>query len=227
MEFFKGITVNFDAFFGGDFTVGDVAEGIDKRARIFRAFDPAAEEGDTCAALLCVGNQLIRIVGRAGYAAKDSDNEVCVVGDEGLHEFGSVICDFQEFRSGGARYAGKHSGDLIDDEVAYALRRDATVGNIGVEDFKKIAEVVLNGFDPELLELFERIPVGVQVVVEGDRIETQIDVRCLIGFGCERAVLGFLYRGGREGSGRMFLVAAAARSPEICRVICAYGRRDR
>jgi hypothetical protein len=46
--------------------------------------------------------------------------------------------------------------------------------DIGIEDLEEVGEIRVLGVRPEIGEGVERVEVGVQIIVEGDRVEAEI-----------------------------------------------------
>src|SRR5258708_4162932 len=96
----------------------------------------APEKGNPRAILLRIVDQLERVITRAGTAAKHADDEVRIVLRQFLHRARAVIHDFEEDWAARLRHAGQAANDVVVDEFAQALGRDAA-GDVRIEYFKK------------------------------------------------------------------------------------------
>src|SRR5579875_488650 len=123
---------------------------MDKSELIFRIIDFAAKESNAGAVFLGFAQELEGIVGSAGRAAEDTDDQVRIVVDQLLHRLGAVINHLQEERPALAGDAAKRTDDGIVDEAGQlaGLHR---LRLVRIEHFEKMTESLTFGFQAKLL----------------------------------------------------------------------------
>ena len=194
---------------------------------MFRVVDLAAKERDARAVFLGIVDKFEGVVGGAGAAAEDTDDEVGIVLSEFLHRARAVIDDFQKKRAAGFRDAGEAAEDVVVDEFAKLFRRD-TAADVRIEDFEEVAEILPLRFFAEFFEGEEGFAVLLEIVDERDGVEAEV---CAgeIGGGAvalDFAALDLVNRGGAEGLGGFAGVTAVADGPDIGGVVGAGGGGD-
>ncbi len=95
-EFAQGVVVGLYRFLSWDFAVCDPAKHFDEGERMLGEIDLSAEQRDARAVLLRVGDQLEGVVGGAGAAAEDADDQLRIVTDQLAQRLRTVVSDFQE-----------------------------------------------------------------------------------------------------------------------------------
>lgn len=188
--------------------------------------DFASEEGDAGAVFLGFGDELEGVVGGAGTAAEDADDEVGIEGGEFFHGFGAVVDDFEEKGASFAGDPGEGADDVVVDEAGEFVLGDAGV-DIGIEDLEEVAEVFAFGLLAEFLEGGEGAVVALDAVGEGDGVEAEVGAADrFIGVAIELAAFDVVDGGGAEGAGGLFDVIAAPNDPDVGGVVGAGGGGD-
>src|SRR5690606_12308530 len=95
---------------------------LDERELVFRVVDLSPEERRAGAVLLRFGEELERIVRRAGGSAQNTGHERRIVRREFLHELRTVVDNLQEDGTACARHAGEGSRNLVVDEMTKLIR---------------------------------------------------------------------------------------------------------
>ena len=204
----------------------DPPQELDERQLALGVVDFAAEQGCPSAVLLRFGDQLERVVGRAGAAAQDADDQVRIVGDQLLHRPRAVVDDLQKDRPPGYRDAGQSAGDGIVDELRRGFRRQP-LRSIGVEDFQKVAKALALGLFAESAIVLERDQIVVQAVVERDAVQPQIRAAVSLGgLAIDVAALDVVEIRGAKGLRRLGDVAAVADGKYVAGVVGPRGGRD-
>ena len=85
---------------------------------MFGVVDFAAKESHARAVFLGVVDQFEGVVGRAGAAAEDADDEVRIVLRQLLHRFRPVINNLQKDRAAGLRHACQRAKNVVVDKLA-------------------------------------------------------------------------------------------------------------
>ena len=217
-----------DGFLGGHLAVGDEPQHFDESELVLGVVDLAAEERHSRTVFLRVVDEAEGVVSRARAAAEDADDEVRVVLCELLHRLRTVIDDLEEDRPSRLRHAGERAQDVVIDELAELLRRDARV-HVRIEDFKEVAEALALRLLAELLIPEQGLPVLIEFVDVGDRIQTEVRTRELaraIAVALDLAALDVVDARAAEGLARLAGVSAVAHRPHVRRVVGAGGGCD-
>ena len=153
-EVLQDAVIGAHGFLGADLAVGDQTQEADKSELIFRIVDLAAKQGDAGAVLLRLAQQFEGVVGRAGRAAEDADDEMRIVVNQLLHRLRAVVDHLQEQRPALARDAAERADDGVVDEAGQLARLDR-LRPVGVEHFEEVAEALALGLQAELLVLLQ------------------------------------------------------------------------
>jgi hypothetical protein len=157
----------FHRLFGRDLVIYDAPQHFNESERVFREVDFSSEERDTRPVLLCVGDQLESVVGRAGAATKDADDQLRIVADQFGERLRAIVSNLEEKGPAAFGYACEGTYDVIVNKG-----RDICFGNarfnVGIENFEKISEPLSLRLQPKLVELAQRIVLGIEVIGERD-----------------------------------------------------------
>ncbi len=210
--------------FGREFAVRDQPQHFDEGQLMLGVVDLAAKQRDPGAVFLRLVDQLEGVVSRPGAAAEDADHQVRVVLGQLLHRARAVINNLQKERSPRLGHAGQAAEDVVIDEFAELLRRDAA-GDVRVEHFQEITELLPFRLFAKFLERQQRLPVRLQLVDERHRIKAEIGARefsaCAVAL--DLAALDLVDAGRAKRLRRLFGVAAVPHRPDIGRVVRARG----
>src|SRR6266511_864141 len=207
--------------------VGNEAEHLEECKLMLGVVDLAAEQGHARAVFLRVVNEPEGIVGRARAAAEYAHDQVRIVLGQLFHRLWTVIDDFQEDGPPGFRHAGQGAEDVIVEELAQLLRRDAAV-HVRVEDFEKMPELLPLRFFTKCLVPKQGLAVLLQVVDERDRVEAQVRAGEIVARAVALDLAALDVVDGRAAKRLRWLarVAAVAHGPHVGRVVGARGGRD-
>ena len=110
-------------------------------------------------------DKLKRVAIGTGATAKYTDDELRIVGNELFQCLRTVERILEKLRALVFQNAGKAAHQVVVDELADRLRRNARF-NVGVEHFQKVLDAVGRSVFPEDAEGFQRAQVGLDVVDE-------------------------------------------------------------
>ncbi len=159
--------------FRRDFIIGDEAQKRNERQLMFRVVDFAAVQRDARAVFFRVGQHFKSVVGGAGGTAENTGNQIGIVGGELLHKLGAVIHHLEKQWSPGLGDTGQIAHDVIVDKVPEFIGING-VGSVGIKHFEKITKALFLGFKAKLAEDLQNLEVAFQIIVKGDRVQTEI-----------------------------------------------------
>ena len=215
-----------DGVDGPDLAFDDQAEEMDEGQLVLGIVDLAAEEGDLCAVLLSVVEQLEGIASGSGRAAEDADDQVGVEPDQLLHGPGAVIDHFEKNGTARGTDARKHPRDHVVDVLGQDFGIDRA-GDVGVEHLEEVAKAFSFGLLAKVVKPFEGHDVAVEVVVERHAVQTEVGPPgALFGSAIEVAALDVIETGGAEGSLGALVVASAPSEMDVGRIVGANRRGD-
>ena len=142
--------------------------------RPLRRIDLSPEQGNPRAILLGLVYQLEAVARRAGTAAEYADHHVRIKARQFLERLGAVVGDLQEARLLLIRQAGETADDGVVDEGRHVIWRQSW--HVGVEHLQEVAEAQGKRFLAEGRKGLKGGPVGIEIVVEGNRVETEVGV---------------------------------------------------
>ena len=210
----KRVVVVLDRLGRGQRAVADRPHQPHDVERRLGEVDLAPEESDLRAVFLRLVDELEAVARGARPAAEHADHEARVVADELVERLRPVVGDLEEPRPLDLGQAREAAHDRVVDEVRDRFLLEAAV-DVRVEHLEEVGEAVRRRFLAERPERLERGDIRVEVVGEGDRIETEVGQR-----------LGAGDRGGAERAGRLIVVGRAPMAPDVGRVVGADGGLD-
>ncbi len=192
------------------------------------AVDLATVERGACAVLLRFPEHVKRIVRCPGRSAQYADDQLWIVRGQRLHRRWPGVRDLQEHGSSAARDARQRPSDAVINEAGNVLGAHFAAG-VRSKYFQEVPEPFLFGLQAKRLVFAQRLVIQLDVIIQGDRIETQIRappafVWLALALAAHRVI-----DGGRAERHR-WLLGVAARSggqPDVGGIVGSDGRRDR
>ena len=216
-----------DRLFGADLAIRKQTKIPDKVQLMLGVIDLASKKSGTGAILLSLGKQLEGIVGGTSRAAKNSHDQMRVIGHKLFHGLGAVVDNLQKDRPTGLGHTCQRTGNGIIDKAGQFVRLHR-LGFIGVEHFQKMAKTLALGLEPKLLVLFQRSAIQIHIIIKGNAVKTQVDT----GFSLGRRTIIFPALDLIDGCRAKWLRRAGVhpappQNVNVCGVVGAGGRRNR